>query len=231
MKKKIIYFLIITIVILLCILFIFLYTKKEKNESVKIINFYTNGAYIYEMKLEENYILVTKIANINCSEPCEQPKIDSYKIEYNDENIKVIENLFKDKESYEISISKSDLTEQEQEIIDKIINRLSYHIINNKEEDSTYIKRGYYIQQLDDEKVIITIAMGMKNTGGYDISIKEVNVIEDEVQIFVQEESPFGEATMAFTYPIVQIEFNKMPEEITIQNFNTFEEFELINLE
>ncbi|MDE5539873.1 MAG: protease complex subunit PrcB family protein, partial [Bacilli bacterium] len=107
---------------------------------------------------------------------------------------------------------------------------MNYKILDSYQFDANYIKRGYYIKQLEDGKVRVTVAMGEKNTGGYSISILKVNIIDKGVQIYVEETSPAKEDVViaAFTYPVAQVEFNMMPEYIMVQNSDNFLEFEKI---
>lgn len=83
-------------------------------------------------------------------------------------------------------------------------------------------KRGYYIDTLNQPNApyFYIICMGEKNTGGYDLKIKEVNKLEDKTEIIVEEIEPdAGDiVTMAFTSPTVIVEFPEYQENIVIKN-------------
>ncbi len=104
----------------------------------------------------------------------------------------------------------------------------NHYIIKNTSEYSQYENRGYYVEKTNNGKILVTIAQGMHNTGGYNISITKVKFIDGGVQIYVDETSPelYEIVTQAFTYPIAQVEFDKMPNYITIKSNNNFENFE-----
>ena len=92
-------------------------------------------------------------------------------------------------------------------------------------------KRGYYIDTLNqpDAPYYYIICMGEKNTGGYSLKIKEVDKIDDKVEIIVEEISPGKDdiVTMAFTTPTIVVEFPESQKNITIKNTNN-EEFSLL---
>ena len=62
--------------------------------------------------------------------------------------------------------------------------------------------------------------MGRKNTGGYSINIKSVNVKDKNVTITVEETSPGpnDSVTTAFTYPSVEVTFPFEVNNITVYN-------------
>lgn len=83
-------------------------------------------------------------------------------------------------------------------------------------------KRGYYIDTLNQPYApyLYIICMGEKNTGGYSLKVKEVNINDEKTEIIVEEIVP-GEdeiVTMAFTYPTIIVEFPKYQENIIIKN-------------
>lgn len=83
-------------------------------------------------------------------------------------------------------------------------------------------KRGYYIDTLNqpDAPYLYVICMGEKNTGGYSLKVKEVNMNGEKTEIIIKEIVPGGSdiVTMAFTYPTVIVEFPKYQENIIIKN-------------
>lgn len=83
-------------------------------------------------------------------------------------------------------------------------------------------KRGYYIDTLNQPNApyLYVICMGEKNTGGYSLKVKEVNINDEKTEIIVEEVVP-GEdeiVAMAFTYPTIIVEFPKYQENIIIKN-------------
>ena len=83
-------------------------------------------------------------------------------------------------------------------------------------------KRGYYVDTLNqpDAPYLYIICMGEKNTGGYDLKVKEVRKSGEKVEVIVEEITPAeGDiVTMAFTSPTVTVEFPKYQENIIIKN-------------
>lgn len=83
-------------------------------------------------------------------------------------------------------------------------------------------KRGYYIDTLNQPNApyLYTICMGEKNTGGYSLKVKEVNVNDEKTEIIVEEIVPGKDemVAMAVTYPTIVVEFPKQQENIIIKN-------------
>ena len=101
------------------------------------------------------------------------------------------------------------------------INGYTYKITTG--DNNHYKVRGYYIDTLNqpDAPWYYTVAMGKKNTGGYSINIKSLNIDEEgNARIEVKEKKPNKDeaATMAFTYPYVTIEVNKPFKFVFIYN-------------
>ncbi len=209
--------------------------KGEIKNEKEIIKY-----FIYDIGTKKDNIYVKKNELIECFQaPCNPIEVDNFKVKYKDEYQDFVENLFKNKNTKEITIARSELSENQIKILSSITkddfkdnNDISYNIIDSDsyKYDENYSQRGYYVKQLKDGKVRVTIAMGEKNTGGYNISILRVNIIDGGAQIYIEENSPSKDSivTEAFTYPIAQVEFNAMPEYITVQSLDTFLEFEKI---
>lgn len=74
----------------------------------------------------------------------------------------------------------------------------------------------------------------MKNSGGYSIIIKNIDIINDDelVQIFVEESSPGAEQMVpdVITYPCAKVKFNQKPKNLFIINDETLEEFKEVNI-
>ena len=94
-------------------------------------------------------------------------------------------------------------------------------------------KRGYYIDSFDypNAPYLYIICMGEKSTGGYSLKIKEVNKIDEKIEIIVEEIIPTKDETVttALTYPTIIVEFPKYQENITIKNTKGEEFTELQN--
>lgn len=68
-------------------------------------------------------------------------------------------------------------------------------------------KRGYKAFEQKDGEVIVLIALGERNTGGYEINVKSVEDIEGKTSILVEEVKPSGDmVTQVITYPRVFVE-------------------------
>lgn len=107
---------------------------------------------------------------------------------------------------------------------------LSYKIIKQTEYDTKHKQAGYYVTE-QDGKTNIIISMGEHSTGGYEIKISKVDIKNNEVTIYVEEIYPKSNQTVtdAFTYPSVEIEFNKTPKKITVKSINNKYEYKKIN--
>lgn len=97
---------------------------------------------------------------------------------------------------------------------------LTYTIIGEYENGTPDQQKGYYIQELPDGSVRVTVAMGEQNSGGHSILINKVDTSNGEARIYVEEISPSEEdaVTMALTYPTAVVEFNKLPDNITVES-------------
>ena len=244
MKKKS-FIILIGIIVILCLTLtaLFLVNKANKKE-VEIVDYvvhYYTGIYVYDVNIKDDTMYVEKNEVVMCIQaPCDPIKVDSFKIKFKEEYQELIDNLFKDKNTKEITITNNDLSDEEIKIISSIVkekikegNAITYDIIDSSQYNGSYSKRGYYIENSDNGKVIVTVAMGTQSTGGYNISVVKVNIIDGGVQIYVEETSPSKDVivTDAITYPIIQIEFNQMPEYVLVQNLDTFQNFEEINID
>lgn len=83
-------------------------------------------------------------------------------------------------------------------------------------------KRGYYVDTLNQPNApyFYIICMGEKNTGGYSLKVKEVNKVDEKIEIIVEEIEPAkgDKVTMALTYPTIIVEFPEYQENIIIKN-------------
>ena len=210
----------------------------QDNASTNItLNYYHTDAKVYSIvKEEEKFKIITKQVIYCLVAPCIFPVLDETTIT-DEEDYKNLQNLFleifKDSKENEISVNQDELTPKQWEIIsnvfenNNIFSEVKYKISKNGNYNSQYKERGYYYKE-ENDNLIITITMGEKNTGGYSIDIKKVKIKENSATIYVNEKYPNpGEGvTMAFTYPSVEIKFNKILDNIEVINYETGEEFD-----
>jgi hypothetical protein len=109
-----------------------------------------------------------------------------------------------------------------------------YLIDNNMNQyDSQYSVRGIYYDTLNEPNAphFYTIAMGMQNSGGYNIEIEKVNIDENNnVEVLIKETIPSPDVmtTSAITYPICKLTLNENPKSIVFKNTDG-QKFENIN--
>ena len=102
---------------------------------------------------------------------------------------------------------------------------ITYEINNDTSDNNVlFTERGYFIKQENGNYTII-IMQGEHATGGYSISIKDVSLEEDTLNIVVEETSPgpMDMVTQAFTYPTCEISINVLPSKIKITNTDGYE--------
>ena len=102
---------------------------------------------------------------------------------------------------------------------------ITYEINNDASDNNVlFTERGYFIKQENGNYTII-IMQGEHATGGYSISIKDVSLKEDTLNIVVEETSPgpMDMVTQAFTYPTCEISINILPSKIKITNTDGYE--------
>lgn len=200
-------------------------------------NIYTityNSDFKYVLEVKKYYIKVNKYDVIECIKtPCEPIKIDSFNVSYKEEYKKFIESLFRNSISNELTINYSDLDNDDIKIMSLIVSekikksKYPYKIIDSSEYDTRYENRGYYIDSLEK---IVTISMGLKNTGGYSVSINRIVEEDNTIKIYVNEIKPDSDivVTQELTIPLVQINFSKLPDNIFVYNTRDNEEFQMI---
>lgn len=103
------------------------------------------------------------------------------------------------------------------DVIDSI-DGLSEELQNSVEE----LKKSRGFTRLKDENgVMVMISMGEKPTGGYSITVKKVEKVQDKIKITVEETEPGKDdaVTMAITYPYTVIRIKQaQDEEIEVYN-------------
>ena len=224
------------------LILVFSQNSENDNNVSRILNYYLDGK-IYSIEEKNNYFNIVIKEQVVCvMEPCIPPIIDTMSIN-KEEDCKALkllfEEIFKNSNLNEKSIYDGELlTNEQKDIIFKIlesnniISKLEYKIINNLSSyNQKYSQKGFSYETKNDS-VIYTVAMGEKTTGGYSIDVKKVKIKGNSAIIYVREKIP-GEnevVTDAFTYPIVQVKFNKFPTKITVLNYDTNETYSLVNL-
>ena len=182
---------------------------------------------------ENNYEVEIRKGTIFCFKaPCNQNVLDTITITDKEDmdNLKIVLDDILSKENINIK-TYNDLTSEQKEIIKNVFDRnnIFYTIINDLDQhNKQYDKRGYYYDE--DEKqyrTFITIAMGEKPNGGYTIDVEKIEMNEEGVTIYVNENKPEEGAivTSIMTYPVVQIKFNFISNRTTTVNNETGEEF------
>ena len=224
------------------LILVFSQNSENDNNVSRTLNYYLDGK-IYSIEEKNNYFNIVIKEQVVCvMEPCIPPIIDTMSINKEEDwkALKLLfEEIFKNSNLNEKSIYDGELlTNEQKDIIFKIlennniISKLEYKIINNLScYNQKYSQKGFSYETKNDS-VIYTVAMGEKTTGGYSIDVKKVKIKGNSAIIYVREKIP-GEnevVTDAFTYPIVQVKFNKFPTKITVLNYDTNETYSLVNL-
>lgn len=179
-KVKII-IIIIAVLIVIAILAIVLaicLRKKSNNGHLnffstdkRILNYYPENYSLkfYSIVENSNYFKILEKYEVKCFKlPCNPITKDTKEIK-DKETIKNLTSLFDEvfnsTNKKEINIQKKELTGQQKEIINNIfknneifITKFKYEILNNTVDyDSKYSKRGYYIENINDNvSVIVT---------------------------------------------------------------------------
>lgn len=97
------------------------------------------------------------------------------------------------------------------------INGLKYNLITSDTSGSGEAERGYYVFQSKEDAAFpykILISMGEKSTGGYDISITDIQYDGSNITITVRETVPAPDSmvTEAITYPVCAVEISGRPQ-------------------
>lgn len=102
------------------------------------------------------------------------------------------------------------------------INGIKFNIVNNEfSGDMKKEERGFYIDSLNqpNSPYYIYITAGERRTGGYSLSVKDIEIDNDKTLRFIIEESkPEADqmVTMALTYPTLCIEMEEYPYTIEV---------------
>ena len=196
---------------------------------------YYYGHNIYIITSKDNKINVQKNKIENCvNNNCDLVKISNQDIENKPEYQSFIQKFFNGIIFGEITITNNLLSNEDNQLLAEILNEdfstelsiqdINYEVSKTDGYNQRYLARGYYLEQLDDGRYLLTIAMGEKSTGGYSIEVTNITVIDGIAQILVKESSPNmnGSATQALTYPTTQVILNELPETIIVINKENF---------
>ena len=239
-KDKYGFLILIVIAVFLCFIVVFASIKFSYvgEEMEYHIVYYDKSYYQYEIETTKNFIRVYKKEVVVCVQaPCNPIPVDEFKVRYTKENRSFIEDLFNGKDTREVYLRDEDLDANQMKILYSIIHEkitetsLSYQELESNQYSSNYSERGYYLESMDDGQLKVTISMGVKSTGGYRMVIQKINILNDDVQIYVSEDSPKRDeiVTDAFTTPNVQILFNKNPKSIVVMNYDDNQYYKQIN--
>lgn len=165
--------------------------EEDKNKIRDLWNKQEKNIEYLELLIEEGYKLIIDDDTLVISL---YEQYASYKGGYillDQEILNIIREYIKEDIKYEIN------------------NDLSYY-------DNKYSRRGVTYDTLNtlNAPSYYFISSGQKNTGGYTISIKEVNIDnQGNVEVIINETSPSpeGVTTQALTYPVCSIKFDTQP--------------------
>lgn len=117
MKKHFIILIGIIVILFLGLTTLFLINKKEDKNIDYIVHYYT-GSLIYDLKVKNDILYIEKK---EYKAPCDPVNIDKFRVTYKKEYQELIKNLFKDKNTKEISITNKDLSKKELKIMSNIV--------------------------------------------------------------------------------------------------------------
>ena len=209
----------------------------NKTEEIKRTIKYFNGNMIYEIKQDNNRFTIVVEEQVQCIQaPCDPIRVEQFDVSLVESINKlkeIFDYVFAGSDKTELSISDADLKVEDLNELKNIIYnkgsnaKLTYKVLG-EDQNSKFKNKGYAITR-ESDRVIITVALGERNTGGYSINVTKVDIEGDNATIYVEEKKPYpgDTVTQAFTYPSVNIEFNKMPINISIYDSNN-NKFQLI---
>ena len=108
------------------------------------------------------------------------------------------------------------------------VNGISYNLTTSSTSGDGSAEKGYYLFQSEKEEAYpykVLIAMGMCSTGGYDISITDIEYDGSCMTITVKETNPPKDAmvTEAITYPTCAVELSELPLNIKVKSEGGYE--------
>lgn len=214
MKKKIIIICLVVLIIgLMVLLGIKLFVKKPKTFIENVSDIYTSaleehrtsGEVLYSNVYEEDKTI--KNANEGLT----------YMVKFNDKGEIIYLVVSNGTERFQMGsifeetpIKKEDITVEKiikDETVIEPINTYNNYEIVDKGSNSSYVNRGYTI----DSNNNITIALGQKNSGSYDMNISNIYVDKNaEYTIVVNVTEPTGDYQIqVLSYPFITIRFKE----------------------
>lgn len=234
MNKKLIIILCTIGTLLFIGLVAFAISKGDNTKKEGFIIHYYVGNSEYDIKPSGKYLAIDENEVIYCIKaPCDPIHKTSFKVMYKEEYYLLIQELLRNKDSNDITIYTSDLDDNK---VSKMNDMVKYKAPKTTSAvtkvdyyDNDHRNRGYYIEEIDG-KYVVTIAMGERHTGGYNISIINVETKDNTMTIYCEEKSPkpSDTVTQAFTYPTTSITLEKMPKEIIVINANNGTNYKLL---
>ena len=225
-------------------------TEEIINETIsykQVIRYYTEDNDVYEIIRENDKFNVIKKRLEDCPKlHCDEVIITSYRVIFSDDAMReeyiFFNNFFKDNEQ-EIKLKYDDYR-----LNDYRLNHINAFVYNDESYLKSYItafvyesisspfrssERGYFVNENEDGTYSIIVSMGERNTGGYSISLSDIELdgYNNILTLKVKETSPDVEAivTMALTYPSFGIKISYLPREIKVVNVDNGYEFMRLN--
>ena len=227
-NNKLVYIIIGAFTLVIIILLLAISTINTKSERYTI-KYYDYDDKEYTLIFEGQDITVKTTNQVQCIKaPC-PPINTTFKVKNKAKFNKLKEKLFNRTNKKAIKVYYQDLSYSDRKTMSIIVkeeDEIPEDVITYGKEDigeynSKYSQKGYYIEKdKDSNKYFITVSMGTKSSGGYNLEIVKVKTTAEDVEIYVKETEPKeGEAqTMALTYPASRVIVDKLPEDIIVQS-------------
>lgn len=104
-------------------------------------------------------------------------------------------------------------------------NEYNDYTIMSKEQKSDYVLRGYHYEERSGH-YCLAIALGKKDSNGYDIDLVEVHERDGVILIYIKETIPTKkDQWIKETQPVINLEFNEPLKDFKVINVNNKEEF------
>ena len=207
--------------------------EKEVIDYEYLIHYYYEGD-LYDIKSykDSNELKISKRTRMKCLvDGCSFPVVDEFTYEYRDNYKEEFNKLFNGRYSNEMTLYYDLLYREYRKVLDEIIGKGNYKEILYEEVNKDYYSRNYNsdvnIEQ-EEDSTLVTISMGMRNTGGYSIDVTKVEIDDyGTTLIYVKETTPGlrDNVTMALTYPSVTIRLLDKTDNIKVIDEATNEEY------
>lgn len=200
---------------------------EEKKETIKReIEYYTKGYYYEISQNNQKFDIVIK-SDQECEdkEHCNPTRVDNYKVTEQkeiDDLYKLFDELFENKDTRELKLKREDITLDQATVLEYILREPVPEIemeskILEQTEESGIKQFGYIVENQEDGKVIVTIAMGEQTSTGHSIEIEKMKGSSNYFRIEVKENHPTGEVTgQVMTTPAIKVELNVLPTTLMI---------------